>query len=196
VKKKGPQAKAATPRMRRTSGTQPLKALIIYDDISCAKNAKAMLRRATRRADAALKWDISPWRLDMLRSPLTANHALHDAADAHLIIFAVRRLPRLHGWLMDWLRQWVSCRRTPEAALASIGDGTAAVWAAPATVELSQFARLNGLSFIFNNRGEMSDKSEFLTPDGSQAMSSTSPSPPSFRHPPTGVHDFGWGIND
>jgi hypothetical protein len=173
-----------------------IKALIIYDDISCATNAKVVLHRATRRTKRAVKWDVSPWPLEMLKSPPTAGHALRDGADVHLIIFAVHHLPRLHGWLVKWLRQWVSRRRIPEAAIAIIGDGAAEAQAARATVELSRFARQNGLSFISNNHGETSDKSEFLNPDRNQARSSMPLLPPSFRHAASGVRDFGWGIND
>jgi hypothetical protein len=141
-----------------------MKALIIYDDITCAANTTAILHRVAHHADITVKWEITPWRLNRLEFPPTANQALEDAADAHLIVFAVRSTPRLPAWLMDWLEEWARHRQIPDAAVAIIGDGTAVAAVAPATTELSRFARQHGLSFIFNNHGGIDDERAFIDP--------------------------------
>ena len=94
-----------------------MKTLIIYDDVTRAANTNAVLHRVAHRADMAVKWDIRPWRLNMLKLPATAGLALRDAVDAHLIVFAVRRINKPHVWLMNWLEQWAALRQTHDAAL-------------------------------------------------------------------------------
>jgi hypothetical protein len=112
---------------------------------------------AAHRAEVAVQWNIIPWRLNMLKTAPTAGMALDDAADADLIVFAIRRFPRPNGWLMHWLNQWFSHRLTPETTLAIICEAATV----PAFVQISQFARQKGLDFIFNNYGEGGDKTNF-----------------------------------
>ena len=121
-----------------------MKALIVYDDATCAATTNAILHRAARRADISVKWDIRPWRLNMLRFTPTAEAVMSDAADAHLIVFAIHKARSLPAWLMKWLERWALLCQTPGAALAIIGCGTAEV-----SVEMRQFARRFGLSFIW-----------------------------------------------
>ena len=68
-----------------------MNAVIVYDDVNFASKAQAMLGRAAHRADAALLWTVKPWRIELLILPPTAAMALQDAAEAHLIVLAVRR---------------------------------------------------------------------------------------------------------
>jgi hypothetical protein len=139
-----------------------MKALIIYDDVTCAANMTAILHRVAHHADMTVKWKISPWRLNLLKFPPTAKQALGDAAAADLIVFAVRCTPKLPLWLMEWLEEWARYRHIADAAVAIIGDGTPNVEEVPATAQLSQFARRHGLNFIFNNHGGIYDKLVFI----------------------------------
>ncbi len=65
-----------------------MKALIIYQDFASAVKANGALQRTTLHADVHVQWSIRPWRLDLLKFPPTAEEALADAMDAHLILFA------------------------------------------------------------------------------------------------------------
>src|SRR5258707_5659323 len=98
-----------------------MKALIVYDDATCAAATNAILHRAADRADISVKWDVRPWRLNMLRFTPTAEEAMSDAADAHLIAFAFRNTQSLPTWLMNWLERWALLQQSPGAALAIIG---------------------------------------------------------------------------
>jgi len=173
-----------------------MKALIIYDDVSRAVNTNAILHRVAHRADMAVNWDIRPWRLNMLKPPATAGLALRDAVDAHLIVFAVRRINKLHVWLMNWLERWATLRQTPDAALALVGDGTSKASTAPATVAMARFARQNGLSFFFNNHGETHDKPAFPDASRNEEISYVSPPSPPGRPAPNSFAHFAWGINE
>ena len=130
----------------------PMKALIIYDDAICAATTNSILHRAADRADISAKWDIRPWRLNMLRFPPTTEQAMSDAADAHLIVLAICNSRSLPMWLMNWLERWAGLRQSPGAAVAMIGCGTA-----EASVAMRQFARRFGLSFIREGQGPQLD---------------------------------------
>src|SRR5580700_6848078 len=155
-----------------------MKALIFYDDLDCALNTKGILHDASHHAGVTVQWTIRPWRLNMLQFSPTAEEALKDAADAHLILFAVRHTPLLPAWLMDWLDRWAALCQTPDVALAVIGDGADKASVAPATVELSRFARRYGLTVIREDTGEIDAKSTVLNPGLTE---SNSPASPSFR---------------
>jgi len=173
-----------------------LKAIVIYDDLAIATKAVAALQHATHHQNATVKWNLTPWPIDMLKLPPTADQALVDGADAHLIVFAVRRTSPLPVWLIDWLEQWAALRHTSDAALAIISDGTAKTSLAQATVELSQFARRCGLTVICENHGEIDDEPAFFHDNSTDSKLSLLPTPPRFgRVPSHGAHQA-WGINE
>jgi hypothetical protein len=87
-----------------------MNAVIIYDDFDCAAKANAVFERAAHCADDALPWTVKPWRLDLLNSPLTAEAALEDAADAHLVLLSLRHPSSLPAAVLDWLEQWAARR--------------------------------------------------------------------------------------
>jgi hypothetical protein len=129
-----------------------VKAIIIYDDLDSAVNANTTLQHPVHQADFAVQWNIRPWRVDMLKFPPTADEALTDALDAHLIVFAGRSAQSLPFWLERWLEQWAKYRRIRDAALAVVGTGSAkALSSALARPDLSQFARCHDLSVIFDD---------------------------------------------
>lgn len=48
----------------------------------------------------------------MLRFAPTAEEAMSDAADAHLIVFAFRNTRSVPAWLMNWLGRWAVLRQS------------------------------------------------------------------------------------
>jgi hypothetical protein len=173
-----------------------IKALVIYDDLAIAAEAIAALQHATYHTDAAVQWNLRPWRIDMLKFLPAADEALSDGADAHLIVFAIRRTSRLPVWLIEWLEQWAALRHTPDAALAIIGDGNAKTSSSQATVELCQFARRCGLSVICENHGEIDDAPAFFRDNSADSKSSVPPTAPRFGQAPNHGAHHAWGINE
>ena len=74
------------------------------------------------RADFAGQWNIRPWRVDLLKFTPTADEALTEALDAHLIVFAGCSAQSLPFWLERWLEQSAKYRRIKDAALAAGSD--------------------------------------------------------------------------
>jgi hypothetical protein len=157
-----------------------MKALIIYDDLACAVNTNATLHRAAHEADVMLKWDISPWPVNMLEFSPTAEQALSDATEAHLIVLAIRHTLSLPIWLMNWLERWDALRHVLDPALAVVGDRDANSPTATATVDVSRFSRQFGLCFIRHDFGEVDDDLRILDPASTECKASGLRVPPYF----------------
>ena len=127
-----------------------LNAVILYDTFDFAALASAMLKRAAQRADETIPWSVSPWRVDILKLPPASEAALAEAAEAHLILLALRRVQSILPCLVDWLEQWAARRRFQEAALAVWGGGSAETLPARAAPTLMPFASRHGLRLILD----------------------------------------------
>jgi hypothetical protein len=170
-----------------------MKALVIYDVFVCAEKANAALQHSAQNANVRVQWNIRPWRVDMLKFPPTAEEALTEAMDAHLIVFVGRRAQSLSFWLQDWLEHWAKCRQIKDAALAVIGAGNAEVMSSQS--DLSKFAKLHGLSVIFDGRGVIED-SLFHSGSFQKPEPDRSPFMPLALDKKTLDLYRGWGINE
>jgi len=150
-----------------------MKALIIYDQSALASKVKAMLERAADRTGDALLWTVRPWRLEMLIRPLALNRALKDAAEAHLIVFAVRGQADLSPRLLEWLEMWAGRRQVQDAALAVFDGGHGDSLSATVAPELSQFAARHGLSFISSKVDPSEEESALLAQSRTNARQLT-----------------------
>jgi hypothetical protein len=153
-----------------------MKALIIYDDLTCAVNTNAVLHRAAHQADVSVKWDIRPWPLNMLEFLPTAD-------------------PALPPWLMNWLERWAALRQVPDPALAVVGDRDAKSSTATATVDVSRFSRQFGLSFI-RRYDEADDDMGILDPVSTERKAVGLRVPPYLGTLSNVNADLVWGIND
>jgi hypothetical protein len=136
-----------------------MKALIIYDDFASAMKVNAALQHSAQNMNFSVQWNIRPWRADMLKFAPTSEAALSDAANAHLIVFASRIAQSLPFWLEHWLEHWAKCRQIEDAALAVYCEGSADAPSISAALELSQFATLHGLNFIFDDNAALTPSS-------------------------------------
>ncbi len=124
-----------------------LKAAVIYDDFDFAARAAALLERVAIRADEAMKWDVKPWRLDVLKSSALANAALGETADADLIVVALRQTPAPPKELIGWLESWAMKRQIADAAVMALCLEENAA-STPFGRELKEFAERHGLFFL------------------------------------------------
>lgn len=154
-----------------------MKALIIYGDIALARQAKAMLERAADRADATARWEVKPWRVDLLTLRGTGYAALEDAAEAHLIVFAVPQPQSIPARLVEWLEEWATCRLVQEAAVAVFDGGSGGTLSGAAAPELSRFAKRHGLSFILGDVGPTEEESELFVPSPGARAAAPAPTP-------------------
>jgi hypothetical protein len=104
--------------------------VIIYDKFDFAAKVNAMLERATHRTDETADWSVKLWRADLLKLPPTAEAALAEAVEAHLIMLAVRRIQSFLPWLVDWLERWAARRQIQQATLA-VWEARTPAWRDP-----------------------------------------------------------------
>jgi hypothetical protein len=127
-----------------------LKAVIIYDDFDSATRAMALLERVAVHPDVATKWDIKPWRFDVLKKPALAALTVAVAANADLIVLALKCVRSTPNELLGWLKKWAEYRRVEDAALLALPSGDAEAPSVPWN-ELRGFAEEHGLIFLDND---------------------------------------------
>ena len=136
--------------VRNNSSAAVLRAVIIYDDFDSATRATALLERVVLRVDEAIKWDIKPWRFDVLKQPALAALTVAVAANADLIVLALGHKDSTREELLDWLKNWAETRRIANAALLALPSDEPSTPSAPWD-ELGSFAEVHGLIFLDQN---------------------------------------------
>lgn len=127
-----------------------LRAIIIYDEFDSATRAIALLERVVAHTDEVLKWDIKPWRLEVLKQPTLATLTVAVAANADLIVLALGRKDLTRAELLDWLKNWAENRRVADAALLILPSHDPAT-ASASWNDLEAFAEAHGLIFLDQN---------------------------------------------
>ena len=173
-----------------------LKAAVIYDDFDFAARAAALLERVAIRADEAMKWDIKPWRLDVLQEPSLADAALDETAGADLIVVALRKTPSRPDELMSWLESWAMKQPTEDPAMMVFcPEGNAAL--TPLGYELKEFAKGHGLPFLGNRNLRDDGNSMVFVHRLWQRKQPPQPVGPTFESFAESAHPSGhWGINE
>jgi hypothetical protein len=173
-----------------------MNAMVIYDEGDWARQATALLARASERADATTRWRVTPWRADLLNLGPFAQEALREAAGAHLIVLAVGGGPERVAGLLGWLEAWAAGRQVQDAALAVFEGASGDTLAATATPELSEFAQRHGLSFIFGDVNPVEAESARLKEDLHQREVALTPTiAHMLEQAPPGSYQH-WGINE
>jgi hypothetical protein len=173
-----------------------MKAVILYDDFGLAAKANAMLERAAHRADETTQWNVKPWRENLLAQSGPGDAALTEAADAHLIVLAVRNQADLSPGLLDWLRKWAGRRQVYDAALAVFDGENGGTLSAPLTRELWQFAERHGLSFLFDDSVRAEDEPAFVVRSLRERAVAQTPTLLHILEQPVHEDCRHWGINE
>jgi len=173
-----------------------LKAAVIYDNFDFAARAAALLERVAVRVREAIRWDVKPWRLDLLKEPSLAGAAVAEAANADLILCALNRTLTTPVELIQWLEDWNAQRQTEDAAVMVLCPEEQAA-AASVSHQIEQFAWRYGLSFL--NSHELREngvsmqfvhrlwqRKQPIRP-GPELLDTSAPAPRPLRH---------WGLNE
>ena len=173
-----------------------LKATVIYDQFEFATRATALLERVAARVHEAVKWDVTPWRLDLLKSSALAEAALAEAAEADLLVFALSRTPAPPAEFTVWLEDWGIHRRIDDPAVMLLNPGERAA-ATPLWHELKHFAARHGLAFLSSQDvRESGDSMQFVR----QLWQRRQPAAPAVELladlPPPPRPPRHWGINE
>jgi hypothetical protein len=126
-------------------GLEIMKAVIFHDEFALTVRANSILRRIGQRPDVLVEWSVKDWPVMALSRAASAEAALLDALDAHLIMIPVRHALSQPLYFRDWLRRWAGLRRVADAALAVLGNTGFRRELCP---DLASFAQEHGLTFI------------------------------------------------
>lgn len=131
-----------------------LKAVIIYDDFNLAARAVTLLEhvQGESAADEALRWDVGPWRLEVLQHPDLAVGALAEAAGADLVLLALSGGDEVQEDVLAWLENWAQRRSNHDAAVMFFcpDEGVATT---RLVSELKWFTVRQGLTFLDSHVG-------------------------------------------
>jgi hypothetical protein len=167
-----------------------LKSVMVYDDFNFAAHAAAMLEWVAGQADQNLKWDVKPWRLDLLRQLSLTELAEAEAADADLVVLALTEPQSPSDDLLNWLEHWAARREIEDAAVMLLYPVRDAA-PAPLAERLQQFAGARGLTFMGGHE-VWPDKSSATFIRQQRAFDATE-FPPVTEFPRISDH---WGLND
>jgi hypothetical protein len=131
---------------------ESIHALVIYDTFALAVDALQALQRAARCGESRARWNITPWRMDVLRLPLAREEALRNAASADLLLLAGPEACALPHGLRAWLEAWADSRQVRDAGVAAMVDKHHGLMART-TPQLVSFCRQHGLDFITADHG-------------------------------------------
>jgi hypothetical protein len=174
-----------------------MNAVVIYEERETARRANALLQRASARADAATRWSVKPWRLDLLEWGPLGQEALRDATEAHLMLLALGSEPEeLPHPLLDWLEMWARCRQVQGAALAVFNGGSGDALSSSATPVLSEFAQRHGLSLILGEVDPRDDISPGLWEDLREREVAQTPTMTHILEQVSARDYHHWGINE
>ena len=124
-----------------------MSALILYDSLSLASNANALLQRASLNAGGTPTWHVRLWRTQMLKEPRFFELAQNDATEAELIICAWHESRPFSQWIQDWLDLWVLGRNGRQPAIALLGESDQVLFSHTA-IKLREFSELRGVAMI------------------------------------------------
>ena len=128
-----------------------LRAVIIYDEFDSAAHATALLERVGRRVSEAIKWDIKPWRCDVLQQPTLAALTIAVAANADLIVLALHRTHFPPPQLVAWLKNWAQHRRVEDAAVLTL-HAESGTHRSKAWNEIKVFVEGHHITFLGNHK--------------------------------------------
>ena len=157
-----------------------LRAVIIYDEFDSAAHATALLERAALRTGETIKWDIKPWKCDVLQQPTLAALTIAVAANADLIVLALHRTHFPPAELLDWLKNWARHRRIEDVAVltlhADVGSHRSKAWN-----EIKTFVEQQQLTFLGSYKLPTHKNSTSFIHRWPQHKQLAAPSPPSSR---------------
>ena len=145
---------AAKPKANLPGAT--LKAVIIYDDFDSATRATALLERVALRVDAAIKWDIKPWRSEVLKQPTLAALTVAVAANADLMVLALDYAHPPPPEVPHWLKNWAAHRRIRDAAVLALHTGAGHVQS-KSWNQIKTLVEERDLTFLGGHRVETHD---------------------------------------
>ena len=120
-----------------------VKVVIAYDNLDIAKRAEAVYDRLARRLGQAFEFQQRLWRFDVLEEDSLRDQAVRDAAEADIVIVAMKEDADMPEAVRHWLESLLS-RSTGATALVALLDRPDAA----VQPYLEDVARRGGMDFF------------------------------------------------
>ena len=130
-------------RARASTPDASVKVVIAYDNLDVAKRAEAVYERLAQRLDETFEFQQRLWRFDVLEEDALRAQAVRDAADADIVIVAMKDDSEVPEAVRNWLESLLG-RNSGAAALVALLPRTGA----PAQPYLEDVARRGGMDFF------------------------------------------------
>ena len=120
-----------------------VKVVIAYDNLDVAKRAEAVYDRLARRLRQTFEFQQRLWRFDVLEEDSLRAQAVRDAADADIVIVAMKDGSEVPEAVRRWLESLLR-RNSGATALVALLDRPGA----PVQPYLEDVARRGGMDFF------------------------------------------------
>jgi hypothetical protein len=120
-----------------------VKVVIAYDNLDVARRAEAVYDRLARRLKQTFEFQQRLWRFDVLEEDALRAQAVKDAADADIVIVAMKEASEVPEAVRHWLESLLG-RLSGAAALVALLDRPGA----PVQPYLEDVARRGGMDFF------------------------------------------------
>ena len=150
-----------TPPAERSSG---FKVVLVYQDFEMGIRGKQFFNLIAKEAGMEREAQLTVWRFDFIWSESMAAELSLLAAEADVIIVAIRDLHCVPPQVRHWLERWTQGRKVPNGALVAVFDPEQGRHAKSSKVALllRQAAQQSGMEF-FCCVGDENAKNDGLT---------------------------------
>ncbi len=114
---------------RNDSGSKkrlPLDVLLVFDELAMGLAGMRLFHGVTAKLQGIIDTRLSLWKLSVLRVEELRTAALDDAAQADLVVLALRDAAGLAHLGQTWVADWLERRAGQPGALVLYADGPAA----------------------------------------------------------------------
>ncbi len=171
-----------------------LNAVLVYEDFLTGLQARRALERVVNQLQLSAAFDVKLWRMDLLQEPALLELTVSQAAEADIVLLALKGWGERLGTLSLWFNQWLECRGSGPCALAVLVDTSEASNAARIKeLEVWRAAALAaGVDVFLQDAGLSARQPTAITERSYRASAGGRPLPGSTGLPP--YRD--WGINE
>lgn len=152
-------------RVSASTTNTSIKVVIAYDNLETAKRAERVYERLAGNLSATFDFQQRLWRFDVLEEDALCAEAARDAANADIVIVAMKDDSRVPEAVRRWLESFLA-RHTGAAALVALLQHASA----PVQPYLEDVARRGGMDFF-------AQSGEAPTPKPTRNFTAVRPSP-------------------
>ncbi len=174
----------------------PFDLVLTYEDTATRNQAMQLYDHLAQNLLDDYDFQCSWWRLGLLRDPVLLDQAGDAAADANMLILALRSGDALSESARKWIETWVPRKDDRKSALVALIGGNEPADRAPSAVQLylQRIARVAKMDFFAHTFDLESEKPRYSVDSITERARRVTPVLDDILHTGAGVPR--WGINE